>query len=430
MTVPRPITGSVGSRIRLVLGKDGDEWLLLLNKDDGNIRWQEKDWRKIPDAVARQINNCTSKGRIVKKVDFGPSGGWYVHGQKDDGSGGHCWWGGLDDVTSATIKENFNETSDCQVTFGTDEYGSLTYALTIGRNGFSGSYPENLGVRMKRINNRKKKINFIRLFHDGNYFISDEEGTEWVLGEHITAELKNRDGNVEDVALAEDGSWVVIRDNRFIASTGEDKNLTKALSQFYSKQRQYAENRRAEIKQANEAIERAAQEAREAAVAAREAAERELREAEEREAREAEERARLERERIQEAEHAARTAAAQLNAATRISALEAALENRFIEEAKDIKDMEEKLLNRKRSFREAMQSMPPETQSRISLDDENRSSSGVCVVCHDEPSVMAVIPCGHVCLCNTCSDECSLIGQTCPLCRGSMQSVLRIYWGN
>lgn len=33
VTVPRPITGSIGSRVRVVLGKDGDEWLLLLNYD-------------------------------------------------------------------------------------------------------------------------------------------------------------------------------------------------------------------------------------------------------------------------------------------------------------------------------------------------------------------------------------------------------------
>jgi len=135
------------------------------------------------------------------------------------------------------------------------------------------------------------------------------------------------------------------------------------------------------------------------------------------------------------------TAAAQLNAAIRISSLEATLERRLIEEANDIKETEEKLretkeklLNRKRSFREAMQSMPPETQSRITLDDSNTTSSdNICIICHDGPSLMAVIPCGHVCLCTNCSDVC-MNGQngqrTCPLCRGHMQSVLRFYLGN
>ncbi len=132
---------------------------------------------------------------------------------------------------------------------------------------------------------------------------------------------------------------------------------------------------------------------------------------------------------------------AQLRAAVRISSLEATLERRLIEEANDINETEEKLrqtkeklLNRKRSFREAIQAMPPGTQSRIKIDDSNNTdSNNVCVVCRDRPSVMAVVPCGHMCLCNTCSDVCmnGENGQpTCPLCRGDMRSVLRIYLGN
>eukprot|EP00985_Skeletonema_marinoi_P020880 scaffold12511_cov128-Skeletonema_marinoi.AAC.2 len=156
--------------------------------------------------------------------------------------------------------------------------------------------------------------------------------------------------------------------------------------------------------------------------------------------REAERAEREEREAIEAA------AAAQLNSATRISSLEAALEKRLIEEAKDIKDTEEKLRNRKRSFQETIQSMPPDAQSRINLDNETSTtttstssdnSNNTCVICHDGVSTMAVIPCGHVCLCNRCSDVC-MSGQhqngqrqrSCPLCRGNMQSVLRIYLGN
>jgi len=193
-----------------------------------------------------------------------------------------------------------------------------------------------------------------------------------------------------------------------------------------------------------EAAEREERERVEREAAEREERERILREAAEREERR--ERIRREAERAEreakEAEAAAR-AAAQLNAATRISSLEATLEKRLIEEARDIKDTEEKLRNRKRSFHEAIQSMPLATQSRITLDDDantsnnsnsnSNSNSSTCVICHDESSVMAVIPCGHVCLCNTCSDVCmnGRNGQrTCPLCRGNMQSVLRIYLGN
>lgn len=195
---------------------------------------------------------------------------------------------------------------------------------------------------------------------------------------------------------------------------------------------------------------RLAREAAEREEREREAAEREERERVQRETAEREERERIRREaeraEREEREAIEAAAAAQLNSATRISSLEAALEKRLIEEAKDIKDTEEKLRNRKRSFQETIQSMPPDAQSRINLDNETSTtttsissdnSNNTCVICHDGVSTMAVIPCGHVCLCNRCSDVC-MSGQhqngqrqrSCPLCRGNMQSVLRIYLGN
>mmetsp|Transcript_22711 Transcript_22711/g.54818 ORF Transcript_22711/g.54818 Transcript_22711/m.54818 type:complete len:91 (-) Transcript_22711:61-333(-) len=89
--------------------------------------------------------------------------------------------------------------------------------------------------------------------------------------------------------------------------------------------------------------------------------------------------------------------------------------------------MEASLLRRKRSL---LDDMPPAVRARSGLDDDQGAS--ICVVCHDKTAVMAVIPCGHVCLCNACSDAC-MSGQaganSCPLCRGDMQRVLRIYMG-
>jgi hypothetical protein len=94
--VPRRITGSIGSRLRLVLGNDGDEWLLLLNHDNGDREWQEKDWKSIPEPLAKQLNKCTIKGRDVKAADFSDDT-WYVRGEKPDGTGGHSWAGDYQD---------------------------------------------------------------------------------------------------------------------------------------------------------------------------------------------------------------------------------------------------------------------------------------------------------------------------------------------
>lgn len=48
----------------------------------------------------------------------------------------------------------------------------------------------------------------------------------------------------------------------------------------------------------------------------------------------------------------------------------------------------------------------------------------LCVVCLDGPRTHLVAPCGHKCLCEACSTR---VGATCPMCRGSVALVCRVY---
>ena len=59
-------------------------------------------------------------------------------------------------------------------------------------------------------------------------------------------------------------------------------------------------------------------------------------------------------------------------------------------------------------------------------------SSGVCVVCVDQPAERALLPCGHLCLCQSCCTE--LMGNNaaqapakCPICRSEVQNEARIF---
>ena len=443
VTVPRPIKGSIGSRIRVVFGETGKEWLLLLNHDNGDTKWQDQQWNNIPTAVDKQIKNCLAKDRIITSVDFGPDGTWFISGEKADGSAGHSWWGGTS--ASESIKENI-DSDPLHVSFGSDNFDNETYVIVYGRNGYevSGNLDSDVLDTLKKMNRRCKKIYFVRLFDRGQYFISHQEGTEWVLhNNNITKELK-KNGKVNDLAVAGDGSWVIIREDSYSTSFGVDKRLEKELSKFFSDQRRSIIARKEAIREANEFNERARLARERAAEEARiEAAARQERERQAREAAEREERERMEREAAQraarerarrEAEH---DAAAQASATMGISSLHAALEKRLIEEAADIKDMEEMLRNRKRSLQETLQSMPPETQSRINTDNATSSaigndSRGTCVICQDGVANIAVIPCGHLCLCSSCANSLnSRNGQrNCPLCRGNLENLCRIYSGN
>ena len=479
-TPPRSIDGTIGSKIRIILGDTGDDWLLLLNHDDGNSKWQEQQWGgSIPNPLAKQINNCIAKDRYIKEVDFGPNGEWFVHGIKRDGSGGHSWWGGT--LASSAIAENSSSSSRVQVSFGSDtdpepsydydydcEYDNdnklETYAILQGKNGYqlSNSIDGDLTSRMKRIHTRKKSINFIRLFTDGAYFISDDEGTEWKgIGKHCGEEIQ-KNGKKEEVAIAADGNWVVIRSDRYIASTGVDDELSRHLTQFYNDQRERNNKRTLEIQEYHARIRREE---------ARVLEEREEQERAERLALEAAQREELERRREREA--AARERQQQREAAEReareekerasASRLTALLEERIIEELKDIsiqkeclkknfktmKKQEEHLEKKKGSLQASIAQLPPQARNRIgdagydlanilwspaiTTTTNNASSSPAmanCVICQVAPSSQAIIPCGHICLCDDCATTLTdgpPQSRLCPLCRTRIQSCLQIY---
>lgn len=179
MAPPRPIEGTIGSKIRVILGDDGHEWLLLLDHDDGNQKWQSKNWKSIPSGLAKQINNCTAKGRDVKGVDFGPNFSWYVHGVKPDGSGGHAWWGGLDAAKSNAIKEATSKSIPSKVALGSQN-SCPSLCLISGNNGYHCiNTSDGLSKRLKLIHSRGKDVKMVRLFTDGQYYIEDDQGTEW-----------------------------------------------------------------------------------------------------------------------------------------------------------------------------------------------------------------------------------------------------------
>jgi len=56
--------------------------------------------------------------------------------------------------------------------------------------------------------------------------------------------------------------------------------------------------------------------------------------------------------------------------------------------------------------------------------DANLRSRSECVVCLEGESEYAIIPCGHLCLCS--SQECRSIS-SCPLCRGPVNSINKIF---
>jgi hypothetical protein len=50
--------------------------------------------------------------------------------------------------------------------------------------------------------------------------------------------------------------------------------------------------------------------------------------------------------------------------------------------------------------------------------------SGQCVICIEKTSQVVIIPCGHMCLCEGCAEECT---GACPICRADFTGKIRVY---
>lgn len=63
----------------------------------------------------------------------------------------------------------------------------------------------------------------------------------------------------------------------------------------------------------------------------------------------------------------------------------------------------------------------PSTETSL----EPLSDGRLCIICCEKPFSVALVPCGHVCLCRKCAEHDHLAH--CPLCRRTVDSVLNLY---
>ena len=260
---PRPITGTEGSRVNVLLGDD-DEYVLTLNWDDGTTEWQEMDWNS-PGPIARQLVNCSQKGRWVTHMALGSDPDWwYVRGVKEDGTGDHWWWG---DACDEDFASAMSEDQKKIVVFGAD---GAWVTIDEDDDWYSHGSTTLHKELIKRMKKGKVEKLCLSLESSRAFWIKDDNGMYWCLGEHLEAEV---DGTVLHVCEGKQGQWLVIRDTGFVASRGAPKDLQKKLASFYRQQSQYRKTRDKEIAQFRKAEERK-RKAEEAALRKAEEAER------------------------------------------------------------------------------------------------------------------------------------------------------------
>jgi len=50
-----------------------------------------------------------------------------------------------------------------------------------------------------------------------------------------------------------------------------------------------------------------------------------------------------------------------------------------------------------------------------------------CCICFDAPKEALIAPCGHLSCCMTCAEALKNNSETCPICRGNIESIFKVF---
>lgn len=59
-------------------------------------------------------------------------------------------------------------------------------------------------------------------------------------------------------------------------------------------------------------------------------------------------------------------------------------------------------------------------------DEETEDNGSECVICMCDMRDTLILPCRHLCLCNSCADSLRYQANNCPICRAPFRALLQI----
>lgn len=391
------------------------------------------------------MNNCISKNRTVLHVAASSTKEiWFISGTKP-GLNGVIWTHGISKSQLKDISDKYSY-SNCNIAImNSSNYfdDDVSYVITTrnARQELVFSYSENISETILGsildLKNEKELISKINIglgFNNKGYFISYSNG--WAaklhdLGSHCEQEIKLH-GAVHEVAVSSDGAWVVIRDRHFAASNGVSDELTTHLKRCFANHRDSYNQRNREIEEFHDKKRKDEEEVNNR-----------KREEEEEIKRKKEEDQQLNIEKNRQIQYREdeETKIAQLERITR--QLQEQIRKQQEEHRRE-KEFEE--MNFKKRQVETLEHEINELHQKVkmkkveylrlgretgaNISSHNSSSSlPQCIVCDNAIINIVLLPCNHVCLCETC---CNLLlshqsSRNCPVCRGVVASHHKVF---
>jgi hypothetical protein len=253
---PRRIQGPAGARIRILLGRTGDEYLLILNEDDGMKEFQTVTFNNIPP----QLEYFLSLVDCVNEVSFCSNGDCFLDGRLTGTQKRQTFYHvGKDETLQRVLQDACALPGDVpiRVVFGRPKQWIV---LTGGHDFTLGAHvPGSLKKSLEDCRVHRGAVRCIRAMRGNRFFLSSTEDKG--MFQHFSSELLevlyDADENGQDifdvdVCMEEEKTWVVIGAKDFVVhSTPESEvhpDLLKGITLFYKRHRKRAVKRLKEIK--------------------------------------------------------------------------------------------------------------------------------------------------------------------------------------
>lgn len=106
------------------------------------------------------------------------------------------------------------------------------------------------------------------------------------------------------------------------------------------------------------------------------------------------------------------------------------LQKKKLEEMRFRVDMHKEAL-RSRMEKPTKESSPDCTNQHVKLTDiensDEKSKGNDCIICFGRPINTVIYHCGHMLCCDTCAKDLKRQGSECPICRGSIADIIKVY---
>ena len=253
------IDGSAGSRIRVILGSTGQQFLLLIDEDDGEKQWQSKSWVGIPDGLAQTLKDV----EYVHQCSFSNNGrDWFLKARSAKTGTTRSWWNVDSRRFHNAIETAIDGGLEVRVVFGSTKD---QFVVLLGPNGYTlgSDLPEGLLTALDQIYDAETTIARIRGLNTEGRFLVEEliddsgdsqdssKGSASEVGvvrsvyhaKGLSPHLQNalelfveNQETIYEIGLGiDDSSWLIIRDDAWDGSVSIHDELAQLLDSFYAR---------------------------------------------------------------------------------------------------------------------------------------------------------------------------------------------------